>query len=123
MAHQTPIPTDIEYHKQTKVLSISFDNDESYHLSAEYLRVYSPSAEVRGHSEDQAVLQVGKADVEIQAIEPVGTYAVLLRFDDGHDTGIYSWEWLYHLSKDHEALWADYLDKLEKAGAKRAPSH
>jgi len=123
MANPTPIPTDIEYHKQTKVLSIKFDNEDSYNLTAEYLRVYSPSAEVRGHSEDQAVLQVGKADVEIQAIEPVGTYAVLLRFDDGHDTGIYSWEWLYHLGKDHDALWADYLDKMEKAGAKRAPSN
>ncbi len=123
MAHSTPIPTEIEYHKQTKVLSISFDTAESYHLTAEYLRVYSPSAEVRGHSDDQAVLQVGKADVEIQGIEPVGTYAVLLRFDDGHDTGIYSWEWLYYLSQNQDTLWTEYLAKLEKVGAKRAPSN
>ncbi len=122
MANQTPIPTDIEYHKQSKVLSIKFDNDESYNLTAEYLRIYSPSAEVRGHSEDQAVLQVGKADVEIQAIEAVGNYAVMLRFDDGHDTGIYSWEWLYHLCKDYNSLWASYLEKLEKAAAKRSPA-
>jgi len=86
------------------------------------LRVYSPSAEVRGHSEEQAVLQVGKADVEIQAIEPVGSYAVQLHFDDGHNTGIYSWDWLYKLGKDQNQLWAEYLDKMEKAGAKREPS-
>ncbi len=123
MSRSTPTPTSIEYHKKTKVLSIQFDNDESYDLSAEYLRVYSPSAEVRGHSEDEAVLQVGKADVEVQAIEPVGSYAVLLRFDDGHDTGIYSWEWLYLLGKQHDTLWLEYLDKMDSAGAKRSPAH
>ena len=118
----TPIPTEIEYNRGSRLLSVGFDSGERFELSAEFLRVYSPSAEVRGHTEAQAVLQVGKADVTIEGIEPVGSYAVLLRFDDGHDTGIYSWDWLYHLGKDHDKLWAEYLAKLEKAGAKRAPS-
>jgi DUF971 family protein len=115
------MPTNIEYHQQSKVLALSFDNGEHFNLTAEYLRVYSPSAEVRGHSEDTAVLQVGKADVNITHIEPVGNYAVVLRFDDGHDSGIYSWEWLYKLGTQHNTLWAAYLEDLKKAGGKRAP--
>jgi DUF971 family protein len=122
MTKKNPIPTAIEYHKKTQVLEVVFDNGNKYNLTAEYLRVYSPSAEVRGHSEDEAVLQVGKADVNIEKIEPIGNYAVVLVFDDGHDTGIYSWEWLYHLSANYKSLWAEYLDKLEKVGAKRQPS-
>jgi len=118
----TPIPTEINLHKKSRLLEITFDTGEPFELTCEYLRVYSPSAEVRGHSADQAVLQVGKADVNIDKIEQVGTYAIQLFFDDNHDTGIYSWEWLYHISKNHDELWQEYLDKLEKTGQKRAPA-
>ncbi len=119
--NNSPIPTSIEYHQKSKVLALSFDDGKSFNLTAEYLRVYSPSAEVRGHSEDTAVLQVGKADVNITHIEPVGNYAVVFRFDDGHDSGIYSWDWLYKLGDQHNTLWAQYLEDLQKAGGKRAP--
>lgn len=122
MANTVPIPTELHYHQQSKTLDIAFDTDERFTLSAEYLRVFSPSAEVRGHSPDQEVLQVGKADVMVEKIEPVGSYAVQLTFDDGHDSGIYSWEWLYYIAKEHDALWNEYLAKLEQAGGKRAPS-
>jgi len=122
MTTKHPIPTAIEYHKESKVLALNFDNDSNFNLTAEYLRVYSPSAEVRGHSEDTAVLQVGKADVNITHIEPVGNYAVLLRFDDGHDTGIYSWDWLYKIAVEHNELWPAYLAKIKAAGAKRSAS-
>ncbi len=118
----TPIPTEINLRKKSRLLEITFDTGEHFELTCEYLRVYSPSAEVRGHSTDQAVLQVGKADVNIDKIEQVGTYAIQLFFDDNHDTGIYSWEWLYNISKNHDELWQEYLDKLEKAGQKRAPT-
>jgi DUF971 family protein len=123
MASKIPVPTEIAYHSQSKVLELTFDDGKHFNLTAEFLRVYSPSAEVRGHSADTAVLQMGKADVEIKAIEPVGTYAVVLRFDDGHDTGIYSWEWLYHLGTQQDTLWAEYLAQLAAAGGKRAPTH
>ncbi len=116
-----PTPTGITYHSQAKVLDIVFDTGEQFSLSAEFLRVYSPSAEVRGHTPDQEVLQVGKAGVTIERIEPVGLYAVQLCFDDGHDSGLYSWDWLYFLGKEHEKLWTEYLAKLEQAGAKRMP--
>ncbi|WP_103918637.1 gamma-butyrobetaine hydroxylase-like domain-containing protein, partial [Candidatus Venteria ishoeyi] len=109
MALTTPVPTEIEYHQQSRMLNIRFGDAQAFEFSAEFLRVYSPSAEVRGHSEDEAVLQIGKADVKIEKIEPVGNYAIVLHFDDGHDTGIYSWEWLYHLGVDQDTLWADYL--------------
>jgi DUF971 family protein len=122
MALTAPVPTEIEYHQKSRILDLTFDTGEKFSLDAEFLRVYSPSAEVRGHSPDQETLQVGKADVMVERIEPVGTYAIQLFFDDGHDTGIYSWDWLYYLGKEHEKLWREYLEKLEKAGAKRAPS-
>jgi DUF971 family protein len=121
MALTDPIPTALEYHQKSRILDISFDTGESFNLSAEFLRVYSPSAEVRGHGPGQETLQMGKADVMIERIEPVGTYAVQLYFDDGHDSGIYSWDWLYYLGKEHDTLWASYLEKLEEAGGKRAP--
>ncbi|WP_069471924.1 gamma-butyrobetaine hydroxylase-like domain-containing protein [Candidatus Marithrix sp. Canyon 246] len=120
---KNPIPTNIELHQKSKILEISFDNGEQFELSCEYLRISSPSAEVRGHSPDQAVLQVGKADINIDKIVPVGTYAVQLVFDDDHDSGIYSWEWLYNIGKNHDQLWQEYLDKLEKAGQKRGPAY
>jgi DUF971 family protein len=101
------------------MLEISFDDGKTFNLSCEYLRVYSPSAEVRGHGPGQEVLQVGKEDVNITNIEPVGNYAIKLEFDDGHNTGLYSWDTLYQLGADHVVLWQDYLDRLEKAGHKR----
>jgi DUF971 family protein len=112
-------PTEIKLHQASRVLEIAFDDGSRHRLTTEYLRVYSPSAEVRGHGPGQEVLQIGKEKVNITDIEPVGTYAVRLRFDDGHDTGLYSWEWLHHLAVNHDRLWKEYLDRLEKAGYRR----
>ena len=123
MIKDIPTPTEINLHQKSRLLEITFDDGEHFELTCEYLRVYSPSAEVRGHAPGDEVLQVGKADVNIEKIEPVGTYAVVLRFDDGHDTGIYSWDWLYHIGKNHDKLWQAYLDKLEKSGQKRGPTN
>jgi len=114
-----PLPTEIRYEKSEKNLYLRFDNDESYVLSAEYLRVYSPSAEVRGHSPEDEKLQIGKENVTIENIRPVGNYAVVLKFDDGHDSGIYSWSWLYAIAKNQERNWQVYLDKLKAAGIER----
>jgi len=122
MDKNIPIPTEIELHQKTRVLEVTFNTGEHFELTCEYLRVYSPSAEVRGHGDGQEVLQVGKADVNIDKIESVGNYAIQLYFDDDHDTGIYSWDWLYHISKNHDKLWQNYLDRMEKAGQKRAPT-
>ncbi|WP_444678513.1 gamma-butyrobetaine hydroxylase-like domain-containing protein [Halomonas sp. E19] len=116
-----PTPSKIHYHKKDRELELTYADGESHRLPVEYLRVYSPSAEVRGHHPSQAVLQVGKKDVGLKDIEPVGRYAVKLAFDDGHDSGIYSWEYLFELATRHEAYWADYLARLEKAGASREP--
>ncbi|MCE8020801.1 DUF971 domain-containing protein [Halomonas sp. MCCC 1A11036] len=116
-----PIPSKIHYHKKTRELELTYTDGESHRLPVEYLRVYSPSAEVRGHHPSQAVLQVGKKDVGLKNIEPVGRYAVKLAFDDGHDSGIYSWEYLFELIENREAYWADYLERLEKAGSSREP--
>jgi DUF971 family protein len=115
----TPIPTEIKLHQQTRVLEIAFDNGGRFELPCEFLRVYSPSAEVRGHGPGQETLQTGKKDVTITGIEPVGNYAVVLQFSDGHHTGIYSWDYLYDLAVKQDALWAQYLNKLEAAGASR----
>lgn len=115
----TPIPTQIQLHQASRLLEIHFDNHTECQLSCEFLRVYSPSAEVRGHGEGQEVLQIGKTDVNIIAIEPVGRYAVKLVFDDGHDTGLYSWDYLYYLAQHYESLWQDYLTRLEMAGHPR----
>ena len=112
-------PTDIKLHQKSRVLEVAFDDDTSFKLSCEYLRVYSPSAEVQGHSPGQEVLQIGKEKVNIINIEPVGTYAVCLHFDDGHNTGLYSWEWLHRLGVNKEKLWRQYLDRLQQAGYKR----
>jgi DUF971 family protein len=115
-------PTDIKLHQKSRILEIAFDDGGHFMLPCEFLRVYSPSAEVRGHGPGQETLQVGKENVNITQIEPVGTYAVVLFFDDGHNTGIYSWEWLHYLGTNHERLWREYLDKLEQAGHKRQPA-
>ncbi len=114
-----PTPIDINYHRKSRVLDLRYEDGTRFELSAEYLRVYSPSAEVRGHGPGQAVLQVGKERVGIERIEPVGHYAVRLRFDDGHDTGLYSWDELYRLGTERERLWAEYLQRLRDAGHRR----
>ena len=119
MSGKSPRPTDITLHQQSRVLDIAFDDGKSFALPCEYLRVFSPSAEVRGHGPGQEVLQVGKRDVNVTAIEPVGVYAVKLVFSDGHDTGIYSWEYLYELGTNQDSFWAEYLAKLEKSGGSR----
>lgn len=115
----SPRPIDIKLHQTSRLLEIKFDNGTECMLSCEFLRVYSPSAEVRGHGPGQEVLQLGKEDVNITAIEPVGNYAVKLVFSDGHDTGLYSWDYLYDLARDYEALWLEYLGKLSAAGFER----
>jgi len=115
----TPIPTEIKLNKKARMLELTFDDGQKFELSCEYLRVNSPSAEVQGHGPGEGVLQVGKENVGIDGIEAVGSYAVLLRFDDGHDTGIYAWDTLYKLGANKEAIWADYLEKLAAAGHKR----
>ena len=114
-----PVPTAITLHQKSRVMEIAFDDGRRFSLPFEYLRVFSPSAEVRGHGPGQEVLQVGKRDVDIVAIEPVGSYAVQPRFSDGHDTGIYSWDYLYELGVGQDENWAAYLAQLEKAGAAR----
>jgi DUF971 family protein len=118
----TPVPTEISLHQKSRRLEVAFDDGSRFRFPCEFLRVYSPSAEVRGHGPGQEVLQVGKENVNITSIEPVGNYAVVLNFDDGHNTGIYSWEWLHHLGMHQEELWREYLDRLETAGYKRKPS-
>jgi DUF971 family protein len=114
-------PTEIKLHQQSRMLEIAFDDGASYQLSYEFLRVYSPSADVSGHGPGQEVLQVGKKDVGISELVPVGSYAVQINFDDGHDTGLYTWENLYRLGKNQSILWQDYLDRLAAAGASREP--
>lgn len=116
---QSPRPTDIRLHQLSRMLEISFDDGARFNLPCEYLRVYSPSAEVRGHGAGQEVLQTGKEEVNIVGIEPVGQYAVKLTFSDGHDTGLYSWDYLYDLGVNQQALWQSYLDRLAIAGITR----
>ncbi|MDQ4147277.1 MAG: DUF971 domain-containing protein [Pseudomonadota bacterium] len=114
-----PRPTDIALHQKSRVLEITFDDGACFKLPCEYLRVYSPSAEVQGHGPGQQVLQLGKEYVGITEIEPVGNYAVRLVFDDGHNTGIFSWNYLYELGAKQEQKWSEYLERLEAAGYKR----
>jgi len=114
-----PTPTEINFHRQSKVIELTFDDGAHFHLPCEFLRVYSPSAEVQGHGPGQRTLQIGKEEVNIDRIEPIGNYAVCLHFDDEHNTGIYSWDYLYRLGQNQEGLWQDYLEELERAGHKR----
>jgi DUF971 family protein len=116
---QSPRPTEIKLHQKSRELEIAFDNGNKFRFSCEFLRVYSPSAEVRGHGPGQEVLQVGKKNVEISAIEPVGSYAVTLVFSDGHNTGIYSWDYLHDLGVKHDEYWKTYLARMEQASASR----
>jgi DUF971 family protein len=113
------VPTGITLHQRSRVMEIAFSDGRTFKLRYEFLRVYSPSAEVRGHGPGQEVLQVGKRSVEIRSLEPVGSYAVQPQFSDGHNTGIYSWDYLYELGENQDSLWNEYLKKLAAAGASR----
>ena len=117
----TPTPTDIKLHQVSRKLEIAFSDGARFELPFEFLRVYSPSAEVRGHGPGQEVLQVGKSDVLINAAEPVGLYGINFTFSDGHNTGIYSWEYLHELGVNQAALWDEYLKRMDAAGASRDP--
>lgn len=117
----TPQPTEINLHQKSRVLEIAFADGKCFRLPCEFLRVYSPSAEVRGHGPGQEVLQVGKKEVNVNRIEPVGSYAIQLHFSDGHDTGIYSWDLLYDYGVHQEEMWQHYLKRMEEAGASREP--
>jgi DUF971 family protein len=119
MATTTPQPREIKLHQKSRVLEISFADGRTFRLPCEFLRVYSPSAEVRGHGPGQEVLQTGKKDVEITKLEPVGRYAIQPTFSDGHSTGIYSWDLLYDYGERQDEMWRDYLERLEAAGASR----
>ena len=120
-APEKPTPTEIKLHQKSLVLEITFSDGSRFELPYEYLRVYSPSAEVRGHGPGQEVLQTGKKDVDILDLEPVGSYAVQPQFSDGHSTGIYSWDYLYELGLNRESLWKKYLERLKQSGARREP--
>lgn len=115
----SPLPTEIKLHQKSHLMEITFSDGATFHLPYELLRVYSPSAEVRGHGVGQEVLQTGKRNVEIVSVEPVGNYGIKPVFSDGHDTGLYSWDVLYDLGARQEILWQDYLARLEAAGANR----
>jgi|SRR5579864_5405772 DUF971 family protein len=117
----TPIPIEIKLHQTSRAMEFTFADGTTFRMSYEYLRVYSPSAEVRGHGPGQETLQTGKRDVTIVEVEPVGHYAIRPKFSDGHDTGIYSWEYLYDLGKRQQELWQRYLARLAAAGASRDP--
>jgi DUF971 family protein len=113
------VPTEIKLHQRSRAMEVTFADGQIFRLPYEFLRVYSPSAEVRGHGPGQEVLQTGKQAVEITALEPVGSYAVQPAFSDGHSTGIFSWDYLYHLGQNQEKMWQEYLAKLKAAGASR----
>ena len=115
----TPRPTEIKLHSKSRLLEVAFNDGRRFELPCEYLRVFSPSAEVQGHGPGQRVLQTGKREVSIEGIHPMGNYAVGLHFDDGHQTGIYSWTTLYDLGVNQKRLWQQYLDELAAAGASR----
>ena len=115
----TPIPSEIKLHQKSRRLELTYDGGETFLLDFEYLRVYTPSAEARGHGPGQETLQTGKRNIDIERIEPVGTYALRLVFSDGHDSGLYSWDLLYNLGKHHDELWPNYLVQLEAQGLSR----
>ena len=115
-------PTEVKLRKQSNTLELSYSDGSQLEFSSEFLRVHSPSAEVRGHGKGQEVLQTGKRHVKLKNVEPVGNYAVKLEFDDGHSTGIFSWDYLISIGRDKKTLWDDYLLKLQQAGKTRDPS-
>ena len=119
MTQVTPQPTELTVHRGSRMLEIGFDDGARFRIPFALLRIYSPSAEVRGHGPGQEVLQTGKRDVLIDSLEPVGRYAVQPVFSDGHDSGIYTWEYLYYLGQERERLWQQYLQRLQQAGVER----
>ncbi|MFZ4535208.1 gamma-butyrobetaine hydroxylase-like domain-containing protein [Propionivibrio sp.] len=115
----SPIPTEIKLHQKSRILELAFENGERFELTYEFLRVFTPSAEARGHGPGQEKLQIGKRDVDIVSIEPVGNYAIKPVFSDGHDSGLYSWDVLHNLCVHRDELWQAYLDKLAAEGGSR----
>ncbi len=115
----SPTPTALTVHSQSRVLEIAFSDGAAFRIPFELMRVYSPSAEVQGHGPGQAILQTGKREIGMTALEPIGNYAVKPVFSDGHDSGLYTWDYLYHLGADQDSLWDDYLGKLQAAGLER----
>ena len=122
MPSPEPQPLEIKLRRALRLLEVTFEDGKRFELPHEYLRVHSPSAEVKGHAPGQETLVLGKEAVEVRAIEPVGQYAVKLVFDDGHDTGLYTWKYLYELGRDRKAKWAQYLARVEAGSAPPAPS-
>ena len=118
----TPIPTEIKLHQKSRILELAYENGERFELSYEFMRVFTPSAEARGHAPGQETLQVGMRDIDILGIEPVGNYAIKPVFSDGHDSGLYSWDMLHTLCTHRDELWQAYLDRLAEAGASRDPA-
>jgi DUF971 family protein len=114
-----PTPTDITVHSQSRVLEVAFSDGARFRIPFELMRIYSPSAEVQGHGPGQEVLQTGKREVDLVGLEPIGNYAVQPTFSDGHDTGLFSWDYLYFLGSEQERLWADYDKRLQAAGVER----
>ena len=114
-------PTEITLHQLSRKLEIAFADGSRYHLPYEFLRVHSPSAEVRGHGPGQEVLQTGKQNVDVLGVEPVGSYAMKIVFDDGHDSGLYTWEYLQHLGNHQDTLWQEYLHRIEVSDENRQP--
>ena len=119
LTKETPTPESLTVHSQSRVLEVGFSDGASFRIPFELMRVYSPSAEVQGHGPGQEVLQTGKRQVDIESLEPVGNYAVKPTFSDGHDSGLFTWEYLYFLGAEQDALWAQYLDRLQAAGVER----
>jgi DUF971 family protein len=119
MEADTPIPSDIRLHRKSRMVELCYDSGEHFELSCEFLRVFTPSAEARGHGPGQETLQTGKRDVDIERIEPVGTYALRFIFSDGHDSGLYSWDLLYNLGRHRDELWQEYLGLIESRGLSR----
>lgn len=118
----TPQPVEIKLRTESRLLEVRFDDGSRFELGFEYLRVFSPSAEVKGHGGGEGILQTGKEKVRITGVEPIGNYAVRLVFDDGHNTGLYTWTLLYELGRDAEANWSRYLERCAAAGVRRPPS-
>ena len=122
LSKDDPVPTEIKLHQRSRLMEVAFDDGQRFEFSYEFLRVFSPSAEVRGHGVGQEVLQLGKRDVTIERVEPVGNYAIKPVFSDGHDSGLFSWDMLHTLCIHRDELWQAYLDRLVEAGASRDPA-
>lgn len=121
LTKNTPHPIEIKLHQKSRILDIAFSDGTTFQFPCEFLRVYSPSAEVSGHGPGQEVLQTGKKMINIRKIEPIGNYAIQLSFTDGHNTGLYSWDLLYDYGLNQDKMWQRYLQRMEEAGASREP--